>query len=241
MGIYLGETPLELWKDVGETVEVLVNGDDAFIERTLTEVYSEAESVGDYALRNCGSLISVDLPKVTNIGDSAFGDCSSLLTVNLPLATIIGNSAFSGCTSLTSIDLPLATSVDTYAFKNCKALTSIDLPLVTSISDRVFWGCVALTSIDLPVAISISDFAFGFCSALASVILRSETMVTLDDTGAFDGTPIAKDTGYVYVPSALVTTYQADSVWSTYSAQFRALENYTVDGTITGELDPEKI
>lgn len=39
----------------------------------------------------------------------------------------------------------------------------------------------------------------------------------------------------------LVDTYKADTNWSTYAAQFRALEDYTVDGTITGELDESKI
>jgi hypothetical protein len=29
--------------------------------------------------------------------------------------------------------------------------------------------------------------------------------------------------------------------WTTFSAQFRALEDYTVDGTTTGELDESKI
>ena len=34
---------------------------------------------------------------------------------------------------------------------------------------------------------------------------------------------------------------QAATNWSTYAAQFRALEDYTVDGTTTGELDETKI
>lgn len=40
---------------------------------------------------------------------------------------------------------------------------------------------------------------------------------------------------------ALVDSYKAATNWSTYATQFRALEDYTVDGTITGELDSTKI
>jgi hypothetical protein len=44
---------------------------------------------------------------------------------------------------------------------------------------------------------------------------------------------------YIYVPSNLVSNYS--NQWKDTGAQFRALEDYTVDGTITGELDPAKI
>jgi hypothetical protein len=54
-------------------------------------------------------------------------------------------------------------------------------------------------------------------------------------------TRIEKGTGYIYVPADLVDSYKAATNWSTFAAQFRALEDYTVDGTITGELDITKI
>ena len=37
------------------------------------------------------------------------------------------------------------------------------------------------------------------------------------------------------------TIEKTASIWSTYASQIRALEDYTVDGTVTGELDPSKI
>ena len=66
-------------------------------------------------------------------------------------------------------------------------------------------------------------------------------MATLSNTNAFSSTPIASGTGYIYVPRALVDSYKAASKWSTYANQFRALEDYTVDGTTTGALDETKI
>ena len=78
-------------------------------------------------------------------------------------------------------------------------------------------------------------------SAFTTLILRSETVATLPSTSAFSSTPIASGTGYIYVPRALVDSYKAASNWSTYANQFRALEDYTVDGTTTGALDESKI
>jgi hypothetical protein len=92
----------------------------------------------------------------------------------------------------------------------------------------------------LPAATSIGESAFYECSALVTVILRSPTLAS-GGYGIFSTTPISSGTGYIYVPSALVDSYKAASNWKTYANQFRALEDYTVDGTITGALDPTKI
>jgi hypothetical protein len=66
-------------------------------------------------------------------------------------------------------------------------------------------------------------------------------MCPLWNKNSFDSSSIAKGTGYVYVPRSLVDSYKSATNWSTYANQFRALEDYTVDGTITGELDESKI
>lgn len=91
-------------------------------------------------------------------------------------------------------------------------------------------------------AASIGTYAFRYCAALTALIIeKSDAICTLANINAFDNTPIASGTGCIYVPSALVDTYKANSVWLTFANQFRALEDYTVDGTITGELDASKI
>jgi hypothetical protein len=45
----------------------------------------------------------------------------------------------------------------------------------------------------------------------------------------------------IYVPSVLVDSYKAYTNWSAIAVNIHALEDYTVDGTITGELDEAKI
>lgn len=155
-------------------------------------------------------------------------------------ATSIGNYAFGYCSQLTTANFPVATSVGNYAFYECSALTTANFPAATSVGSNAFYNCSALTTADFLVATSIVNNVFKYCSKLTMLMLRSEKMATLTFANAFSGTPIASGTGYIYVPSALIERYKVATNWSNYAAQFRALEDYTVDGTVTGELDPAK-
>ena len=133
-------------------------------------------------------------------------------------------------------------TIGSSAFENCSNLTSVDFPIATSIGDSAFKNCSNLTSVDFQAATSIGGNAFQYCSKLTSLILRkSDTICTLSNANSFYNTLIESGTGYIYVPRALVDSYKAASKWSTYANQFRALEDYTVDGTITGALDSSKI
>ena len=180
--------------------------------------------------------------RVESIGSYAFRSCTKLTTVDFPVATSLGSHAFYSCKNLTTVDFPVATSLGSYAFHSCTKLTTVDFPVATSLGSYAFQSCTKLTTVDFPVATSIANYAFYFCANLTALILRNtEKVCTLSAANAFDNTPIKSGTGYIYVPRALVDTYKAASNWSNFSSQFRALEDYTVDGTTTGELDPAKI
>ena len=181
-------------------------------------------TVGNSAFSYCDFLTTVDLPACTSIGTHAFHYCTRLASVNLPVCKSINTNAFLSCTSLKEIDLPACTTVGDSAF-NGGSLTTINLPVCKTIGDRAFGNC-DFTSVDLPVCTSIDEDAFYACLALVTLILRSETMVTLNNINAFASTPIESGTGYIYVPSALIDTYKADTNWSTYANQFRAIEDY---------------
>ena len=103
-----------------------------------------------------------------------------------------------------------------------------------------FMECSGLEIVDA-INLTLYSGAFQDCASLVSLVLRGDSASTLNSTDAFTRTPIASGTGYIYVPRALLATYQAATNWSTFAAQFRALEDYTVDGTTTGALDPTKI
>lgn len=220
---------------------------DNFITKNMVGSYQNdrVEVVGDYAFYNQTSLTSVSFPSVTSIGIQCFAECSSLQEAAIPLASKINTNAFLNCKSLEKAYFPLAETIDGYVFRNCYALHEVYLPLVTALMDCVFdmpnSTNNALTKLDFPKATSIRSYAFRKCAALTAIALRSSSVATLSNANAFTGTPVASGTGFVYVPAALVDSYKAAANWSTYVAQFRALEDYTVDGTTTGELDESKI
>lgn len=205
--------------DMAAMIKAIKAGGDgkeaAIIDRSITE-YSNSSvgTVGNDAFSRCNSLTTVDFPKATSIGDFAFNSCYSLTTVNLPAATSIGDSAFSSCRSLTTVDLPAATLIDS----------------------QCFYYCSKLITVDLQTATQIGRYAFNRCSALKALIIRTEQVCSL---GSGLGNGI--DSCYIYVPRALVSDYKAATNWAQYADKFRALEDYTVDGTTTGELDTTKI
>lgn len=203
------------------TIDAL--GDDAVVDsiinRTITEFKDNLiEKVGCYVFYACHSLTVVDVPNATFIDNYAFGNCSALESFAFTNVQTINNQAFYGCSSLKEICCPLVTNALWYTFQKCTNLEKADFALVTSLGAEVFVDCL-----------------------LTALILRSSTVCTLGNTNAFLRTSIASGTGYIYVPSALVDSYKAATNWSTYADQFRALEDYTVDGTTTGELDENKI
>jgi hypothetical protein len=112
---------------------------------------------------------------------------------------------------------------------------------ITTVGQCAFYGCTELAVVDVPSVTTVAANALNGCSVLTALILRGETVCTLANANALSGTPIASGTGYIYIPAALKDSYAAATNWSTYAAQFRALEDFTVDGTVTGELDETKI
>ena len=113
---------------------------------------------------------------------------------------------------------------------------------ITVIGREAFAYCSALTEVDLPSATTMDNFAFSDDTNLIKLILRNtEAICSMIGSNAIIRSAIQKGTGYIYVPSALLDSYKAATNWSPFAAQFRALEDYTVDGTTTGELDPTKI
>lgn len=150
--------------------------------------------------------------------------------------------ALAGFKTLTSVYFPAVTTVETTAFSNCSALVSVRFPAAETFGSSVFKNCSSLMTADFAAAKSFGNIAFSSCSALTCLIIRTiEKPCTLYGKSDLNNTPIANGTGYIYVPADLVDSYKAATNWAVHANQFRALEDYTVDGTITGELDPTKI
>ena len=238
-----GTDPVAVSDMAGKIAEIEAGGGniDALIDRSITEIsYSSATTIESYVFYSCSELTTANFPVATSIGSYAFQYCGALTTVDFPVATSIGSNAFQYCGKLTTVDFPVATSIGGSAFYSCRSLITANFPVTTSIESNAFQNCGALTTVDFPVATSIGSNAFRSCSSLKSLLLRGNDVCALSNTNVFVSTPISSGTGYIYVPSSLIEQYKVATNWSTYAAQFRALEDYTVDGTITGELDPAK-
>lgn len=154
----------------------------------------------------------------------------SVTAINNSEITTLGAYALRNCTQLTSLSLPGVTKVDTYACYGCSALKSVDLPVATTLGTYSFRGCSALEIVDFPVLTSIAANSFYACSKLATLILRSDSVCALGNSTAFTSTPFASggSGGTVYVPSALIASYQSASYWATLynagSCAFVAIE-----------------
>ena len=242
--------------DFINTIEILGDDNvvDSIINRTITEFKdNNVKILGNNAFNGCAALEIVDLPEFESNNvqvERIFANCSSLKTVNLPKLKYVYTAAFEGCTSLTSIYLPEADTRygggrddSMSAFSGCKALYKAVLPKVSLISNYFFYGCTSLAIVDLTSCNHIGGYwAWMGVAALKALVLRNtEIVATLSESHTFKDGHIGKGTGYIYVPKALIDAYKVATNWSTYAAQFRALEDYTVDGTITGDLDETKI
>ena len=219
-------------------------GNNAFYncKSLISADFPVAKSINNYAFYGCSALTTINFPAVTSIGNNAFYACLALTHADFPAVTSIGAYAFYSCNSLISADFPVAANIGPYSFYGCSALTHADFPVAKSISAYTFYNCKSLISADFPVATNIYSYAFYNCSALTALILRSSTICTLSNKNAFTGcTHITGTGGYIYVPSSLINTYKTATNWVTYASKFRALENYTVDGTTTGALDESKV
>lgn len=208
----------------------------------ITELPSGVTTIGDYAFQDCTNLALTNLPSgLASIPAGTFNGCKNITVSIIPSSvTSIGTSAFSSCKSIQTIECEGAiTTLGSYAFNgsstNPMSLTSASFPnmALTSNISTVFGhataanACQQLEFCDIGSTAGITSNAFANCYALETLVLRKTASVcTLANVSAFLNTPMRGYnglTGTVYVPSALISSYQTATNWST-------LYN---DGTVT--------
>ena len=175
--------------------------------------FPKAKTIGNYAFRYCYAL-SGDLvlpTTVTSIGQYSFASCKNIET-------------FTAKGSITTFG--------TYTFAGASAdhkmtVREIYLPnLGTSIALNLNFGsataanaCQQLEIIDIGKAKSIAANTFANCYKLQTLIMRrTGSVTTCANVSAFLNTPLRGRkslTADIYVPSALIDTYKAASVWTT--------------------------
>ena len=214
------------------TADELTNMVKQYLEGTMTEyVDDEVETISAYAFYNMTTLTKVDIPNAIKIYNNAFDKCKALTKIELPnLEELSGTSTFMENDELVSVSMPKLvrqTNATTGTFRYCRKLEWADVGGMILNQSNIFRDCNKLTKLFLRKADSVS---------------------ALTNVDVFANTPIRgynSLTAKIYVPSALITAYQSATNWSTIYAAgyvtFKALEDYTLDGTTTGEIDWTKI
>ncbi len=221
------------------------------------EAISGIESGSDTSIEDAfvtRSLAEYTNDRVTTIGGYAFRDCSGLTSVSLPNVIRVNTYAFNNCTKLTSLYIPKLQYAGEYMLGSCGLLTEVDFPEMSDINQYAFTGCVRIQMLDFPKYMTIDGYAFNKCRSLKALVMRnqSETVELLSTTafnhcnhilGTVDSSynPGGAKDGYFYVPSDLLESYKSATNWSTFADRFRAIEEYSEDGTVGGEMDWNKI
>ena len=187
---------------------------------------AEPEGQSDMELYLCGMLPSYTNNTVTTLVPYAIAYNTIMTTVSLPAVQIVNSFTFAGCSELETASLPLIEDTSQGLFYVCKKLKNVDMPRIKNIGVQAFQTCSALSYLDCCKATQIQTRAFNGAAELETLILRSEKLCTLDDVNAFNGTPMARGTGYIYVPADLLEEYRQATNWSAFEDLLRAIEDY---------------
>ena len=188
-----------------------------------------------------GNLTVFESDEITVVRHSGFASYINLTEISLPNCISLGMNAFHSCTNLTKLFLP---KVENLSVNN--AFYGITCPLVlTSCKGTTYNRLTGYKGsvIDLGLgSYTIGSYSFNNCSNLKRLILRQQSLPTLENINGFVNTPFASNGtgGTLYVPQDLISSYQSASNWSTIlgyannsiqAIEGSEYEHYYADGT----------
>lgn len=202
---------------------------------TKTEPYGEITLDDSVTMIADGALNGRPITRIyaANVTRANNGACSStgltrIEETDMPkLVNMTGG--FENCTSLTYVKLTGAISSYQYAFRGCSNLEEAYFPNATANIDRTCNGCGKLTIMDCGSSNITNGTSFQNCNLLRTLILRKSSVQSLNAwsancMGGIYNNPTAST---IYVPNALISSYQTASNWSNaYAAgvTFKAIE-----------------
>ena len=207
----------------------------AYMTALASVSFPELQTISAYAFYNDYNLLmdGWQFPSAKTIGNYAFRYCYGLTDdVVLPnTVTSIGQYSFASCDGMETFTARGAIStLGTYTFNGASghvmALRECHMPnLGTGIALNLNWGsttaanaCQHLEVCDIGKAKSIAANTFANCYKLQTLIMRRTSVTTCANVSAFLNTPVRGRSGLtatIYVPSSLIDSYKAASVWST--------------------------
>lgn len=198
-------------------------------------VTASGVNADDYLAAVCNKEVKeIISDKVLQVSVNFQNNNAVLEKVILRELTALPESTFTSCSKLSTVWLPKVTTMGAGNFGSCRALTKIYMPSLASITG---WGYSfnwsALQKAYFPKLTSITAYDFANCRELTRFVLGTPSVCTLAAANAFESTPISGNTyetdgelGYIYVPSALVSSYKTATNWATFASQIRAIEDY---------------
>lgn len=230
--------------------------EDGLIEGTLTSYTNDrVTQVSSFVFRENGILTEISLPNVTTIAANTFSGAKALESVYMPSLETISSYAFQNCIALKNVTFTNAKTIGRGSLIGCTSLQHLEFPSLTKTTDTsAIANCSNLISVDFHKLESTNVYMFANCYSLRVVIIRTNNKIAnLSSTtifnecshilGTYNATynPNSDKDGYFYVPREKIQEYTSNTNWSVYAEQFRALEDYTIDGTITGKFDFTKV
>lgn len=194
--------------------------------------YTGNHVIYPFAFYNATNMTGFSAPNVTRIDgqnypggsfDSrVFANCTNLESISLPNVTdyYYAGYCFSGCKKITNWDLAFdrITDLGGGAFRNSSFPSAVfkSHSQNNAIYTYCFADCKQMEYIDIKCK-QLQTQCFAN-SGLKTLILRNtNSIVTLQNINVFSGTPFSSSGtgGKLYVPSALISSYQSASNWST--------------------------
>lgn len=164
---------------------------------------------------------------VSTIQSRAFFEYQGITEVTIEGDPYIGGNAFQNCRNLETLNTPNLTklksgyySSSTYTFQGCSKLKGVVFPSFNNngIDSYVFQNCTALTYADFKDLTKLGGAdVFTNTGLNVLVIRRTSGVTTLQGVNNFNSSPFASSGtgGTLYVPSALISSYQSATNWST--------------------------
>lgn len=186
---------------------------------------NDVTSIGDYAFAY-KPITNIVAPNVTSFGMYSFyeSNIEHVTDTNFP-ALPYGYGWAMRSKKLKSVEITKAVKLSNGSggMRDCILLESVRFPNAQAVGlgNSFFNGCHALEVADIGNS-TLGTAAFSNCYNLTKLVLRNTTLVNLGSTAILSNTPLRgynSKTGTVYVPQALISSYQAASNWSSlYSA-----------------------
>lgn len=158
---------------------------DKILNRSVTEISTQAEELGIYALAHCESLTSIEGNNVKILQDSSLYQCTSLTDINFPKLQILRANSLRGCplkknmifpelitmeavyffdSKIETLITPKLTSIAGYNF-NRSNIKQFEAPLLENLPSYFMYGATKMIKAVFPNCTRVGNYAFSDCGA----------------------------------------------------------------------------